>query len=344
MKQAAFSHTSSATSVDSVEALLTSIAANKSATQTWFRGQSCAEYDPLPSAGCPQKYAGKQSQLNWIAERNLLHRFRRRAYPSLGSLLNTWEAIFLARHYLLPVRLLDWTANPLIALWFACSGASEKPGKIWRISRVASEDYDLDVLSLALSPEAENEGYGPLELYTSYRLDDEALDEMLTILGDLPSLRPISALRDKTFDNGPEFLAEVKERIGPVNLRTHRGLLLRVAHVDPPDPPHHTTSEAIKILHPFYNSPRIVAQAGVFTFHSSPAIPLTKYAQKNFQPQRLDVETLLDWTIPRDAKLPILQQLERLGINRRTVFPDLDNLPKGLVESILLGVDDAYLG
>lgn len=336
MKRAAFSHTSINTKVKSVEEFRKSIAAVRSSTQTWFRGHSIAAHDPLPSAGCPQKYARKKLRLNWVDERNLLHRFRRRVFPSVGSLLNTWEALFLARHYLLPVRLLDWTANPLIALWFACSDNFDKPGKIWRISRVPLEDYDLDVLSLALRSQAENEGYGPLELYTSYRLTDKSVEEIRRTLGNVPSLEPILALRNQTFDSGPAFLAELKERLRPVTLYTHRAFLLRVARLDAADPPHDETSEAIKILHPFYNSPRIVAQAGVFTFHSSPTIPLTKYARKKFEPQRLDIKTLVDWTIPSTAKPGLLRQLERLGINRRTVFPDLDNLPKGLIESILL--------
>jgi hypothetical protein len=57
--------------------------------------------------------------------------------------------LFLARHYGLPTRFFDWTANPLAALWFACSDHEIKDGKIWGIARIPCEDFDLDVLSLA---------------------------------------------------------------------------------------------------------------------------------------------------------------------------------------------------
>ncbi|MGC9455817.1 MAG: FRG domain-containing protein [Phycisphaerae bacterium] len=54
----------------------------------------------------------------------------------------TTGTLFVARHYGLPTRAVDWTQDPLVALFFACRRKPEKDGVIWC---VCLKDFELHV-------------------------------------------------------------------------------------------------------------------------------------------------------------------------------------------------------
>ncbi len=232
-------------------------------SKLWFRGHDndrpqCGrdEYQLVPSAGRPHWYAGRRiAYFTPDQERAMLHRFRRRAYLFQGQVLSWWEALFLARHHGLPTRLLDWTANPLFALYFACMGGVSHGGTVWAIRRCA---------------------------------DGATLPDVLTDIGRGP----------------PTSLA--------------------------PPTAWYAAVDAIKLIYPIYNSPRLVNQDGVFTLHTRPQVPLEQYAGRTLPFGSLDVRTLLKWRVASRAKPAILRDLDNLGVNRRTIFPDLDGLAESL--------------
>lgn len=218
--------------------------------RVYLRGQSNVRWGLVPSIGREHCYIGKSIiKFDLVQERNLLHRFRRRAYAHYNRVIGDWEAIFLARHHGLPVRLLDWTANPLVALYNACvfERNPETDGAIWAF----------------LPYPKRQENY--IDIFTEER--------------------------------------------------------------SPLDIP------GVRIVYPYDVSPRMPAQASIFTIQQYPDVELQKYNPQLFQKSDFDLKKLVRWRIPKKYKEKIMEYLYRSSINARTLFPDLDGLARGLWQS-----------
>jgi hypothetical protein len=140
-------------------------------TSLWFRGVGKASYPLAPSI---HRHAQVIDQASLFSmEQKLLTRYKERSVPYLpAQARDSWEFLFLMQHYSVPTRLLDWTENPLIALFFALSsaktdnaGAYTTDAAVWTLSASSWNQtvfHGTSYQDAALSPSDPmvNQGYG----------------------------------------------------------------------------------------------------------------------------------------------------------------------------------------
>jgi len=232
----------------------------------WFRGSGRYSYALSPSLFRHPSITDTDELIN--LEGKILERFRQRCIPYMSQrMTENWEYLFLMQHFGVPTRLLDWTENPYMALFFALTTANLGV-------RHGVEKYLDNAAVWVLDPLHWNNK--ALSNYT-YR---GAID-ILTYNDD--KLKAYTPLIE---------LGAMKEE--PVAMfGTH-------------------------------NSPRIVAQRGVFTIFGRNIESMnSRYVTQEY-PQ----DCLIKLKIPANKIKDLLDSIIAIGITDSVVFPDLDGLAR----------------
>lgn len=107
-----------------------------------FRGVANFEFELIPSIGRGTK-KGTLGDVKAL-EKTMMDEFKRLSNSILESNTKTeFEWLFLAQHYGLPTRLLDWTTNPFVALFFAINDKNEKDGVVYMTKQHIQDNYEL---------------------------------------------------------------------------------------------------------------------------------------------------------------------------------------------------------
>jgi hypothetical protein len=104
-------------------------------TKSWFRGHSRAVGDLVPRIFRPENKNPVHLKFRPAFEMDTIELFKRHAalltelrIPQVDDLLG-WLCVM--QHYRAPTRLLDWSENLLVALYFAVSADLDQDGEVW---------------------------------------------------------------------------------------------------------------------------------------------------------------------------------------------------------------------
>lgn len=89
-----------------------------------FRGQSDTNWKLIPKAG--------RTEFQKQNDEVIFKQWKRKAKFYLKqNKLDDWELLSIAQHTGLPTRLLDWSHNPMVGLFFSCHENLDKDGAIY---------------------------------------------------------------------------------------------------------------------------------------------------------------------------------------------------------------------
>jgi hypothetical protein len=274
---------------------------NGKCSRLYFRGQTKRAvdgYDLKPSIGRYKHLNVKTPAERDRLEQEVLETFSNHLLTYVNHLpRNEWEALAIAQHHGLPTRFMDWTTNPLVALYFATretqrnSDGDSLDSAIYilisqpkRFSDLKRQKQNSEAIQQSSNHVKQALVQNDSDGYDIFGLDGE----QATIFDEFEDL-----------DEGEQLQPQKQEDKSEDKEFSPFGIGENVIY----DPPH--------------VSPRIRAQDGVLLACHQPM-------------QSLEEKDVLEIVIDHTAHDDIRRRLDQYGVFDKQLFPDLDGIAKWL--------------
>lgn len=291
----------------------------------WFRGQSVYDYLLTPSVF----RQGKTFNVSFN-EQKMLEEFKRRYHNHSDQHKTTYEWLTLMQHYGLPTRLLDWSSNLLVALYFCCIENDGQDGSVFVFDPTYMErDFHFNQL-MQMQVEEKNRAdfFRCLVYKTSSFLNDES---------ELNGI-PLGVLKKDIRLSAPFFGLSTGSTQNFESLTLRQELLNTNDHLGNPLP--YVTQDIIRVFSniiPFrapHLNPRIRQQHGFFTFHGGMFIDGEEFIKVEKMEEHGHLNnSLIKIRISGKDKQNILQELQYAGITEATLFPEMDFQAKDITST-----------